>query len=259
MRRTTAIRLLAVALVAGAVIAFTTSQPSKPNFSVRVIRFTFGDTNAVLEITNNAACHVDCWINVQDLNNLVARQPAKHTLTPHSVNECPISVPANLKMPADVSVAGHQPIKYWALRRRLASQGRQHRIFREAFRRLKPVSRLQTSSTARDGASLLPPSLSSPEMRVHVLQAEPHAAADFDVRQTTLCHPGAESSLTDAEVFRHLLSIRPPRQRVHRRREDLVAGFRPDNRKRPLSLFDEDLENFGECRGHLAGSTCDFR
>ena len=123
MRRTTAILLLAVALAAGVVIMFSTSQPSKPNFSVRVIRFTLGDTNAVLEITNRAACHVDCWINVQDPNNLAARQPAKHTLTPHSVKECPISVPANLKMPADVSVSGHQPIKYWALRRRLVQWG----------------------------------------------------------------------------------------------------------------------------------------
>ena len=56
-------RLIVAALVIATVIAFAVSigRESGPVFSVRVVRYTPGDTNALVEITNNIGSRLNCY------------------------------------------------------------------------------------------------------------------------------------------------------------------------------------------------------
>ena len=103
--------LLAVGLVAGAAIVFVmSSRPSKPNFSARILRFSPGDSNCIISVTNSSKTKLECECGVTVLDGGL-RSVETRILALHGFHECSISVSDDPKVTRAVIVVGHQPVE----------------------------------------------------------------------------------------------------------------------------------------------------
>ena len=130
MKGTTLKWMVVVGLVVAAVIAFvTSSKPAKPNFSARVVRFTLGDTNCIISITNKSGTSLECSITLGDggLHSVGTR-----ILPPHTFHNCSISVSEDPKTNRGIIIVGHQRVENIAWRNLLVRLGHPigvHKLF----------------------------------------------------------------------------------------------------------------------------------
>jgi len=115
MKRLTRKRWIVVGMVVAMVVALVVStRRSEPMYSVRVVRYAPGDTNALVEITNNVGTRLEyCWrAGAQSGYKTLGSQQAIRISIPIPVPSVPIPDPS-----VEVIFVGRVLVDPWMIRR----------------------------------------------------------------------------------------------------------------------------------------------